>query len=164
MNITAVNQEINKNKGKKRVGRGNGSGYGKTAARGMNGQGSRAGFSMSAVFEGGQMPLARRVPKRGFNNKRFADVVESITLATLAAKFDGSEAITPDLLKKLRLVDRASEYVKVIGNQVDKALTVKAHAFSKGAQEAIEKAGGSVEILPRKKPVVKNKMKPKKAD
>ena len=164
MDITAVNKEINKNKWKKRVGRGNGSGYGKTAARGMNGQGSRAGFSMSAAFEGGQMPLARRVPKRGFNNKRFADVVESITLTTLAAKFDGSEAITPDLLKQLRLVDRASEYVKVIGSEIDKALTVKAHAFSKGAQEAIEKAGGSVEVLPRKKPVVKNKMKPKKAD
>ena len=164
MNLTAVNQEITKNKGKKRVGRGNGSGYGKTAARGMNGQGSRAGFSLSAGFEGGQMPLVRRVPKRGFNNKRFADVVQSVTLATLAEAFDGKEAITPDLLKQLRIVDRAAEYVKIIGNQIDKALTVKAHAFSKGAQAAIEKVGGSVEVLPRKKPVVKNKMKQKKAE
>lgn len=164
MNITTVNKGIEKNKGKKRVGRGNGSGYGKTAARGMNGQGSRAGFSLSASFEGGQMPLARRVPKRGFNNKRFADVVESVTLATLAAAFDGSEAITPDLLKQKRIVDRASEYVKIIGDEeLSKAYTVKAHAFSKGAQAAIEKAGGSVEILPRKKPVVKNKMKSKQA-
>ena len=164
MNLTAVNQEITKNKGKKRVGRGNGSGYGKTAARGMNGQGSRAGFSLSAGFEGGQMPLVRRVPKRVFNNKRFADVVQSVTLTTLAEAFDGKEAITPDLLKQLRIVDRAAEYVKIIGNQIDKALTVKAHAFSKGAQAAIEKAGGSVEVLPRKKPVVKNKMKQKKAE
>ena len=116
MNLTAVNQEITKNKGKKRVGRGNGSGYGKTAARGMNGQGSRAGFSLSAGFEGGQMPLVRRVPKRGFNNKRFADVVQSVTLTTLAEAFDGKEAITPDLLKQLRIVDRAAEYVKIIGN------------------------------------------------
>ena len=164
MNLTAVNQEITKNKGKKRVGRGNGSGYGKTAARGMNGQGSRAGFSLSAGFEGGQMPLVRRVPKRGFNNKRFADVVQSVTLTTLAEAFDGKETITPDLLKQLRIVDRAAEYVKIIGNQIDKALTVKAHAFSKGAQAAIEKAGGPVEVLPRKKPVVKNKMKQKKAE
>ena len=165
MNLTAVNKEITKNKGKKRVGRGNGSGYGKTAARGMNGQGSRAGFSLSAGFEGGQMPLVRRVPKRGFNNKRFADAVQSVTLTTLAAAFDGKETITPDLLKQLRIVDRAAEYVKIIGNrELDKALTVKAHAFSKGAQAAIEKAGGSVEVLPRKKPVVKNKMKQKKAE
>ena len=110
------------------------------------------------------MPLVRRVPKRGFNNKRFADVVQSVTLTTLAEAFDGKEAITPDLLKQLRIVDRAAEYVKIIGNQIDKALTVKAHAFSKGAQAAIEKAGGSVEVLPRKKPVVKNKMKQKKAE
>jgi large subunit ribosomal protein L15 len=164
MDISTVNQEVNTHRGKKRVGRGSGSGYGKTATRGTKGQGSRSGFSLPVTFEGGQMPLVRRVPKRGFNNKRFADVVESVTLATLAALFDGSEAITPDLLKQRRIVDAKSEYVKVIGNDtLDKAFNVKAHAFSKGAQAAIEKAGGSVEVLPRKKPVVKNKMKQKNA-
>ena len=85
MDISTVNQEVNTHKGKKRVGRGSGSGYGKTATRGTKGQGSRSGFSLPVTFEGGQMPLVRRVPKRGFNNKRFADVVESVTLATLAA-------------------------------------------------------------------------------
>ena len=164
MNITTVNENIQKNKSKKRVGRGNGSGLGKESGRGSNGQGSRAGFSLSPAFEGGQMPLARRVPKRGFNNKRFADVVQSVTLETIAMKFDGSQAITPDLLKSLRIVDAKAEYVKIIGNnELEKAYDIKAHAFSKGALAAIEKAGGKTEVLPRKKPVVKNKMKSKPA-
>ena len=164
MNITTVNENIQKNKSKKRVGRGNGSGLGKTSGRGSNGQGARAGFSMSPAFEGGQMPLSRRVPKRGFNNKRFADVVESVTLETILAKFDGEEAITPDLLKAKRIVNAKADYVKIIGKaELGKAFDIKAHAFSKGAAESIEKAGGKTEILPRKKPVVKNKMKTKAA-
>ena len=164
MNISTVNKGITKNKARKRVGRGSGSGHGKTAGRGMNGQGSRAGSSMSAAFEGGQMPLARRVPKRGFNNKRFADLVQAVTLKTIMAKFDASEAITPDLLKGRRIVDAKTEYVKIIGcDEVDKAYNIKAHSFSKAAAEQIAKAGGATEILPRKKPVVKNKMKKKAA-
>jgi len=162
-NITDANNGIQKNRRPNRVGRGKGTGNGKTAGRGMNGQGSRAGFSLSAAFEGGQMPLARRVPKRGFNNKRFADKVESVTLALIAANLDSSVEVTPDLLREKGLIQsQAGTYVKVIGNdELPGAYTIKVHAVSKGAQASIENAGGKVEILPRKKPVVKNKMRQK---
>ncbi|MDO5553377.1 MAG: 50S ribosomal protein L15 [Planctomycetia bacterium] len=162
MDINTVNNGVAKRKGRKRLGRGTGSGTGKTAGRGSNGQGARAGFSMSPVFEGGQMPLVRRIPKRGFNNKAFADVVESVSLKSIAACFDGSEVIGPEALLKRGLISRADSYVKVIGNdELDKSLKFKVHAASKGATAAVEKAGGSFEFLPKKKPVVKNKMKPR---
>lgn len=161
-NLTDANSGVKKNRRPNRVGRGPGSGHGKTAARGMNGQGSRAGFSLSAAFEGGQMPLARRIPKRGFNNKRFAEPVESVTLALIAANIDPANEVTPELLREKGLVEKAGSYVKVIGaDELPGAYTMKVHAVSKGALALIEKAGGKVEILPRKKAVVKNKMRPK---
>lgn len=161
-NITDANSGVQKNRRPNRVGRGPGSGAGKTAARGMNGQGSRAGFSLSAAFEGGQMPLARRIPKRGFNNKRFADPIESITLALILANIDPAHEVTPALLLEMGLIETAGAYIKVIGSdEVPGAYTLKVHAVSKGARAAVEKAGGKIEILPRKKPVVKNKMRPK---
>ena len=161
-NITDANSGIQKHRRPNRVGRGPGSGAGKTAARGMNGQGSRAGFSLSAAFEGGQMPVARRIPKRGFNNKRFADKVSSVTLQLSAANVNPADEVTPELLRAKGIVAARDGYVKVIGNdELPGAYTVKAHSVSKGAQAAIEKAGGKVEILPRKKPVVKNKMRTK---
>lgn len=162
MNITDVNNGIKKNKQGNRVGRGPGSGNGKTAGRGFNGQGSRAGFSMSPAFEGGQMPLARRIPKRGFNNKEFAEPIEAVTLELIAAHFDPSVEVTPEALREKKLLEGARTYVKVIGkDELPAAYTMKVHAISKGAREAVEKAGGKIEILPRKKPVVKNKMRPK---
>lgn len=161
-NITDVNSGVKKNRRPRRVGRGPGSGAGKTAARGMNGQGSRAGFSLSAAFEGGQMPLARRIPKRGFNNKRFADKVTSVTLQLVAANISPADEVTPELLRAKGIVSARDGYVKVIGiDELPGAYTFKVHAVSKGAKDAIEKAGGKVEILPRKKPVVKNKMRTK---
>ncbi len=159
MNINTVNSGVVKNVRKDRVGRGSGSGNGKTAGRGMNGQKSRAGFSQRATFEGGQLPLARRIPKRGFNNKEFAEVVESVSLKSIGFKFDGSVEITPEVLEESGLIKSAKSIVKVIGNDELKSVyKFKVHRVSEGAKASIEKAGGSVEILPGKKPVVKNKM------
>ena len=164
MNINTVNEGVVKNVRKDRVGRGPGSGNGKTAGRGMNGQKSRAGFSMKPTFEGGQLPLARRIPKRGFNNKVFADVVESVSLKSVVRKFDGSVEITPEVLEASKLISSAKSYVKLIGNEeLTVAFKFKVHRVSEGAKAAIEKAGGSIEILPGKKAVVKNKMNSKKA-
>lgn len=168
MDINTVNKsddgKLVANRAKKRVGRGPGSGNGKTSGRGMNGAGSRAGTSMSPAFEGGQMPLARRIPKRGFNNKAFADVVESVSLHSIVAVFDGSTPITPEELLAKGLIARKGSYVKLIGNDLlEKAYQFKVHAASKGCTAAVEKAGGKIELLPKKKPVVKNKMGSKKA-
>ena len=162
MDISTINQGVQKNKRKDRVGRGPGSGNGKTAGRGANGQGSRAGFSLSPTFEGGQLPLARRIPKRGFNNKVFADVVESVAIKAVLRKFDGSADITPELLEERGLISSKKSIVKLIGSdELPKAYNFKVHRVSEGAKAAVEKAGGTIEILPGKKPVVKNKMKPK---
>ena len=159
MNINTVNSGVVKNVRKDRVGRGSGSGNGKTAGRGMNSQKSRAGFSQRATFEGGQLPLARRIPKRGFNNKEFAEVVESVSLKSIGFKFDGSVEITPEVLEESGLIKSSKSIVKVIGNDELKSVyKFKVHRVSEGAKASIEKAGGSVEILPGKKPVVKNKM------
>ena len=163
MNINTVNEGVCKNVRKDRVGRGPGSGNGKTAGRGMNGQKSRAGFSMLPTFEGGQLPLARRIPKRGFNNKRFADVVESVSLKTVVRKFDASVEITPEVLEERGLISSAKSIVKLIGaEELSGAFKFKVHRVSEGAKASVEKAGGSIEILPGKKPVVKNKMGSKK--
>ena len=128
---------------KKRVGRGPGSGIGKTAGRGEKGQRSRTGYSGRPGFEGGQMPLVRRVPKRGFTNiwREGYDVVNVGSLADLEG------AITPDSLVSLGLA-RKGERIKVLGDgEVAKALTVSAHKFSKSAREKIEAAGGRCEEL-----------------
>ncbi|MBQ9372312.1 MAG: 50S ribosomal protein L15 [Thermoguttaceae bacterium] len=163
MNINTILSQAGKNKGKNRVGRGPGSGNGKTAGRGANGQGSRAGFSLSPTFEGGQLPLARRIPKRGFNNKVFADVVESVAVKSVVRKFDPSVEITPETLMQRGLISSDKSIVKLIGaDELPAAYKFKVHRVSKGAKEAVEKAGGSIEILPGKKPVVKNKMGSKK--
>ena len=163
MNINSVNEGVRSNVRKDRVGRGPGSGNGKTAGRGANGQGSRAGFSLRATFEGGQLPLARRIPKRGFNNKVFAETVESVSIKTILHKFaDPSVEITPEVLEERGLIASKKHVIKLIGaDELPAAYKFKVHRVSDGAKEAVEKAGGSIEILPGKKPVVKNKMKPK---
>ncbi len=131
---------------KKRVGRGPGSGLGKTAGRGHKGQKSRAGYSRQAGFEGGQMTLIRRIPKRGFTNI-FKQTYAVVNLSRLA-EVEETE-ITPDLLAELGLV-RSGEPVKVLGNgEISKALKVSAHKFSQSARTKIEAAGGSCEELAR---------------
>ena len=129
---------------KKRVGRGPGSGLGKTAGRGEKGQKSRSGYSRKIGFEGGQMPLHRRLPKRGFTNifkKRWLE----ISLAALDQHFNAGEEITPEVLHDRGLIKKAKHDVVVLGNgEVSKALRVSAHRFTKSAREKIEKAGGAV--------------------
>jgi len=131
---------------RKRVGRGPGSGLGKTAGRGSKGAKSRSGFKRKRGFEGGQMPLHRRVPKRGFHNP-FRVEYAVVNVGDLAAAFPAGTVVTPDLLREARLV-RGKKKVKVLANgEIAVALTVKAHKFSGKAAERIAAAGGSVETL-----------------
>ena len=131
---------------RKRIGRGHGSGQGKTAGKGHKGQKARAGRGMRAGFEGGQMPLHRRVPKRGFVNI-FATTYANVNVAALNAFDDGAE-VDLDALKKAGLVKKAYDGVKVLGDgELTKKLTVKATAYSKAAKEKIEAAGGKAEVI-----------------
>lgn len=130
-------------KNRRRIGRGPGSGQGKTAGRGHKGQRSRSGFSRRPGFEGGQMPLVRRVPKRGFNNL-FRTEYAVVNVGRLAG-LEGE--VTPELLAERGWI-RSGEPLKVLGGgELDEALTVKAHKFSRTAREKIERAGGSCEVL-----------------
>ena len=159
MNLHDVHRGIKKHKKRRRVGRGTGSGRGKTAARGHKGQKSRAGYSHSAVFQGGAMPLVRRVPKRGFNN-RFAEIVANVNVSDLETAFQAGEDVTPGTLRERNLAKGRYDILKVLGDgELTKSLKVSAHRFSKSAKEKIEKAGGEAVIMPGKKPVVKNKQK-----
>ena len=140
-------------KAPKRLGCGTGSGHGKTAGKGHKGQKARAGGFVRPGFEGGQTPLYRRLPRRGFNNKAFAAVFEIVNVADLAS-FKAGAAITPAELKKAGLVSgRRGAFVKVLGDgELAVALTVSAHKFSQSAQEKIAKAGGSCTIIETAKP------------
>ncbi len=132
-------------KKKKRLGRGQGSGWGKTAGRGHNGQNSRSGSKKRSWFEGGQMPLQRRLPKRGFTNifKRSFDVVNVGELEKI-----GSGKVTPEDLYKHRLVRKKDTQIKILGEgEITKAVEVKAHAFSKSAIQKLEAAGGKAILL-----------------
>jgi len=132
---------------KKRIGRGHGSGNGKTAGRGHKGAKSRSGFKFKRGFEGGQMPLHRRVPKRGFHNP-FRVSYEVVNLDTLVLKFDAGTVVTPELLREHGIVPRGTSPVKVLGRgDIGKALTVRAHKFSGKAAEKIAAAGGATEQL-----------------
>jgi len=132
---------------RKRVGRGMGSGHGKTASRGSKGAQSRSGFRYKRGFEGGQMPLHRRVPKRGFHNP-FRVEYAVVNLDTLAEVFDAGSEVTPDVLRERGLVRESNVPVKVLGRgDIAKKLTIKAHKFSGSAAKKIEAAGGSAEVL-----------------
>lgn len=132
---------------KKRVGRGQGSGHGKTAARGHKGAQSRSGYKRKRGFEGGQMPLHRRIPKRGFHNI-FRHEYAVVNLDTLAEQFDAGTEITVDLLREQGLVRKGAKRIKVLGRgDIAKALTVRAHKFSGKAAEKIAAAGGKAEVL-----------------
>ena len=134
---------------KKRVGRGPGSGTGKTAGRGENGQKSRSGYSRKVGFEGGQMPLHRRVPKRGFTNAPFRKEFAEVNLGRLEV-FEEGTIVTPEVLVKWGIVKRVRDGVKILGKgDLTKALTVHAHRFSAKAKERIAGVGGKVEVLER---------------
>ena len=131
----------------KRIGRGHGSGWGKTAGKGHKGQKARSGGGVRPGFEGGQMPLQRRVPKRGFNNI-FAKNTVAINLSTLNKKFNDGDTVDIEALKTVGVVKNGFDAVKVLGNgKLDKKLTVKVSAFSESAKAAIEAAGGKTEVI-----------------
>lgn len=143
--------EINKHDGvrtsRKRVGRGIGSGLGKTSGRGHKGQKARSGGGVRPGFEGGQTPLFRRIVKRGFNNKRFMTEYTIINVSTLD-KLKVGTIVTPTLLKELGLVKKTKTRIKILGQgELTKRLTVKAHHFSAVAQKKIEAVGGKIEVI-----------------
>jgi large subunit ribosomal protein L15 len=136
----------------KRLGRGQGTGQGTTAGRGQKGQGSRSGPDLGRGFEGGQMPLQRRLPKRGFRNP-FRVELAAVNVGRLGEVFAAGETVDPDQLRARGMAPRSARLVKILGEgELEHALAVKAHAFSKSAEEKIKAAGGSVELVPRRKP------------
>ena len=134
---------------KKRLGRGPGSGLGKTAGRGNKGQKSRSGYSGKVGFEGGQMPLHRRLPKRGFTNIFKKEWIE-VSLSSLDQNFEANDEITPQVLHERGLIKKAKHDVVVLGTgELTKALRISAHRFTKSAREKIEKAGGAATLIER---------------
>lgn len=161
MKLHEVNQGIQKNKKPRRIGRGPGSGQGKTAGRGHKGAGARAGFSNPPAFQGGTMPLVRRLPKRGFHNK-FALTVAIVNVETLEAGFQAGEQVTPETLAEKGIVRTRYDVLKILGEgALTKSLTISAHRFSQSAREKIAQAGGQIIELPGKNPVVKQPRKRK---
>lgn len=131
----------------KRLGRGIGSGLGKTSGRGQKGQGARSGGGKGPGFEGGQTPLQRQLPKRGFNNARFAREYAIINVEQLN-RFEPNTVVTPELLVETRLVRDAKDGIKLLGDgEITRPLTVRVHAFSRAAAEKVKAAGGNIEVI-----------------
>jgi len=132
---------------RKRVGRGMGSGLGKTSGRGEKGQKARSGVSIPATFEGGQLPLYRRLPKRGFSNSDFKIRYATVNVSDLN-RFNDGDVVTPELLKETGLLKNQLDGVKVLGNgELEKKITIKAHKFSKSAIEKINNSGSKIEVI-----------------
>ncbi len=147
MKLHELSPAAGSTKERKRIGRGAGSGQGKTAGKGHKGQKARAGRGMRPGFEGGQMPLQRRVPKRGFNNI-FRDVVVTVNVSDLEARFDNGAVVDVAALKEVGLVKNYFDSVKVLGNgEISKSLEVKVNAYSESAKQKIEAAGGKAEVI-----------------
>ena len=140
--------KTNEFKARKRVGRGPGSWMGKTSTRGENGQKSRSGASIKPWFQGGQSPLYRRIPKRGFNNKNFAVRYATINLSDLNNFFNDGDVVTPEILFERKILKKELNGVKILGNgNLDKKLTIKAHRFTSAAVTKINNAGGKAEVI-----------------
>ncbi|MBQ8906356.1 MAG: 50S ribosomal protein L15 [Ruminococcus sp.] len=147
MKLHELSPAAGSTKESKRIGRGHGSGQGKTAGKGHKGQNARSGGGVRIGFEGGQMPLARRIPKRGFNNSVFATKYATVNVGDLNKFVDGTE-VNAELLKASGLVKKELDGIKILGNgELTVKLTVKAAKFSKSAIEKIEKAGGKAEVM-----------------
>lgn len=132
-------------KSRKRIGRGGSSGQGTTAGKGHKGQKARSGGSIKPGFEGGQMPLYRRLPKRGFNNERFATVFEIVNLDVIEERFEAGETVNAETLKAKGLIDNNKDGVKILGNgEISKKLKFEVAKISASAKEKIEKAGGEI--------------------
>lgn len=146
MNLSQLRPPKGQTHKRKRVGRGMGSGLGKTSGRGEKGQRSRSGFSQKRGFEGGQMPLHRRLPKRGFTNK-FKKRYAVVNLDILA-RIEGVDTVTPDMLLERRVIRNLNDGLRVLGNgELSRALTVRAHHFSESARKKIEASGGKAEVI-----------------
>ena len=157
MNISDAHKGVHKARPRKRLGRGIGSGQGKTAGRGHKGQHSRNGVSFLPIFQGGTMPLVRRIPKRGFHN-RWAKSVVVVNVGELNDAFAAGDQVTPEALAASNLVKGRYDELKVLGDgELTKKLKVSAHRFSKSATEKITEAGGEAIVLPGPAPVVKTK-------
>jgi len=147
MNLETLRPSDGATKNTKRRGRGVGSGQGRTGGRGNKGQKSRSGYSGRPGFEGGQMPLQRRVPKRGFKNP-FRKDLAFVNVGRLGQRFDAGSTVTPLEVRAKGLIKHLRDGLKVLGNgELKTKLTVKAHAFSEGARKKIEAAGGSCEVI-----------------
>ena len=147
MKLHELEKNIGATSRKKRVGRGPGSGLGKTSGRGQKGQKARSGGSINPVFEGGQLPLYRRLPKRGFSNHRFKKVYAIVNLGDLN-KFDDGTVVTPALLKEVGIVKKQLSGIKVLGEgNLEKKLTIQAHKFSESALEKIKESGSKAEVI-----------------
>jgi large subunit ribosomal protein L15 len=163
MDLSTVHHGVEKRRQKKRVGRGIGSGHGKTSTRGAKGQYASAGAGHpSFTFEGGQMPLFRRIPKRGFSHETWDKKYHVVNVGDLE-RFDDGTVVDHAALIAAGLANGPRDGVRVLGTgELTKKLTVKAHHFSKSAQEKIVAKGGTAEVVPGPKKPVRNKMKPKK--
>lgn len=151
MQLNDVHRGITKHRKRKRIGRGPGSGHGKTSGRGHKGHKSRSGYSRKPNFQGGAMPMFRRVPKRGFNNK-WSTVVFAVNVGKLNDTFDDGTTIDLDVLKAHHVATGTFDEVKILGDgELTKKFTIKAHRFSKSAEEKIGKAGGTIEKIVAKR-------------
>ena len=147
MKLNELQRNIGATHAKKRVGRGPGSGLGKTSGRGQKGQKARSGGSINPVFEGGQLPLYRRLPKRGFTNDKFKTVYATINVEDLN-RFEDGTVVNPALLKDTGLLKKQNDGVKVLGNgKLEKKLTIQANKFSATALEKIKEAGSKAEVI-----------------
>jgi large subunit ribosomal protein L15 len=153
MSLHEVNQGIHKHKKPNRLGRGIGSGQGKTSGRGHKGQRARTGFKQLPIFQGGGSPLVRRVPKRGFTNS-FALTIANVNVSNIQDLFEAGEEVNIETLQAKGLLKKTFDLLKILGNgDLSKKVNVSAHRFSDSAKEKIEKAGGSVTVVPGRTPV-----------
>ena len=163
MDLSTVHQGIHKHRKKKRVGRGIGSGHGKTSTRGSKGQWASAGAKKpTSLFEGGQMQLFRRIPKRGFSHATWDRKFHVVNVGAIDRRFNDGDTVDQEALKKVGLAKGPADGVRILGTgELTKRLTIRAHHFSKSAREKIEARGGTAEVIPPPKKPVKNKMRPR---
>ena len=148
MMIHEITEKVGKYKARKRIGRGHGSGSGKTSGRGHKGAKSRSGYSRRPAFEGGQMQYFRRIPKRGFSNADFKTVYHIVNLAILNTRFEAGATVDATTLVEAGLIRNFKNPVKILGQgEIEQAFSVTAHKFSNSAQTKIEAAGGSVSLI-----------------
>ncbi len=164
MDLSTVHQGITKRKPKKRVGRGIGSGHGKTSTRGSKGQWASAGSDKpSQLFEGGQMQLFRRMPKRGFSHNTWDSRYHVVNVGDIDKAFQDGDNVDAAALRKIGLARGPADGIRILGNgEVTKRLLIKAHHFSASAKEKITAKNGTAEVIPGPKKPKRNKMKPRK--